>query len=154
MMSHRTTVVLIAASLFILPGCGDTGMGQVEGVITFDGAPLAEASVSFTHIEGGRPATGFTDSEGRYQLKTLAPGDGAKVGRSQVAVIATEVTQKSNRPVNQDPEFASLDGFGPGYKPPRTKWLIPQHYGKASSSGLEFEVKPGDNQADFELTSK
>ncbi|QDT69261.1 hypothetical protein MalM25_21950 [Planctomycetes bacterium MalM25] len=145
---------LICVCSLLLAGCGgDATMAPVEGVITFDGAPLADASVTFVLAEGGRPATGHTDSEGRYKLKTFEPGDGVKVGLNQVGIIAIAAPKQASAEVDSD--AAALGGFGKRQKPAKQRWLIPPSYGKPGTSGLEFEVKPHTtNQADFELTSK
>jgi hypothetical protein len=36
----------------------------------------------------------------------------------------------------------------------KSKALVPEHYMSTTTSGLTFDVKPGNNQADFDLTSK
>jgi len=41
-----------------------------------------------------------------------------------------------------------------GDRPPPGKLLIPEKYEQSTSSGLEYEVTPGKNTIDIELTSK
>ena len=56
-------------------GCGRGGLNlaPVEGIVTCDGTPVADAGVMFVpnELNVGPPATGSTDSEGRFKLVTV-----------------------------------------------------------------------------------
>jgi hypothetical protein len=55
--------------LFVAVGCA--GGNGVSGTITLDGEPLPDARVQFTPTDKqGRIASGQTDSNGFYSLKT------------------------------------------------------------------------------------
>ena len=70
-------------------GCFDSGdrpdIGEVTGVVTLDGQPLENASVSFIQ-SGFRPSIGETDSEGRYELVYIRDIKGAAVGSHTVKI--------------------------------------------------------------------
>jgi hypothetical protein len=85
---------------------------------------------------GGKPATGSIESDGSYSVNTsrepgLAPGE------YQVAVSIREMPENVTRSDH----------------PPPGKLLIPEKYEQATTSGLQFEVVPGVNVIDVELTS-
>ncbi len=72
-------------------GCGSRSIVPVKGVVTFDGKPLAKASVVFSSQErGGRDASGFTDTDGVFELTTFRPKDGALPGLYKVTVHYSE----------------------------------------------------------------
>ena len=88
-------LVLLFAVVALLPcGCGGPAMAPVKGRVMFNGKPVKEAAITFAPIpksdadkEPGKPATGFTDEEGYYELSTYKPLDGALVGEHKVTVV-------------------------------------------------------------------
>lgn len=129
----------------LLAGCGSGGpeLTPVSGTVTLDGKPLAEAGVLFTPQEGGRPASGSTDAEGRFTLTTKTSGDGAMLGMNQVAVSKVVFAQSPAADGAPNPSAAM-----------RPQSLIPVRYGDVKTSGLTVEVKPGMEPVKLELTSK
>jgi hypothetical protein len=136
---------LILALLFLSAGCGqDAKLGRVHGVVRIDGKPLATGTVRFVP-DAGRAASGQIQSDGTYSLGTYGKADGALIGTHRVAIIAyqkAEVAESNTRP-------ADVTAVNPNVKP-----LVPARYMAVGTSGLTFEVKPGDNPKDFDLTSK
>lgn len=132
--------LLLAAAL--LSGCGDTdGLAPVRGTVTYRGQPLAGAMVVFMPEQPGTlPASGLTDSFGRYELMTMTPGDGTTPGKYVVTITAREPDQAP-----------AGDGSLIGAEVPLGKPLIPEKYFAAETSGLTAEVKPGGITADFVL---
>jgi hypothetical protein len=93
--------------------------------------------VVFAPSGGGKPATGSIESDGSYMLKTSRE-EGLAAGTYNVAVSIREMPQNVKR----------------GDRPPPGKLLIPEKYEQSTTSSLEFEVKPGENTIDIELTSR
>jgi hypothetical protein len=93
--------------------------------------------VVFAPASGGKPATGSIESDGSYTLNTSREV-GLAAGKYNVAVSVREMPQNVKR----------------GDRPPPGKLLIPEKYEQSTTSGLEYEVKPGDNTIDIELTSR
>tara|TARA_R110002111_G_scaffold257026_1_gene324909 strand:+ start:46683 stop:47072 length:390 start_codon:yes stop_codon:yes gene_type:complete len=76
----------LVVSLTACGGGNETpDLGQVKGKITMDGAPLADASVTFLP-EKVRAASAMTDSEGNYELIYIRDEKGAAIGKHQVVV--------------------------------------------------------------------
>ena len=71
-------------------GCGGEGAATapVSGVVTYRGKPLADVNVVFMS-RGGAPATGVTNSEGRFELTTLDQ-TGAVPGAHQVTITPNQ----------------------------------------------------------------
>ena len=128
-------------------GCGGSDGPQpvsAGGVVTHNGKPLAGAKVVFAPDNQGRIAEGTTDEDGRFELTTFEPGDGALVAKHGVAVIARGPAKP---PVPGSPAALMPDDYevvGDS--------LIPEKYFSAATSKLTAEVKPdGDNEFAFEL---
>ncbi|MEX0726282.1 MAG: carboxypeptidase-like regulatory domain-containing protein [Planctomycetaceae bacterium] len=103
-------------------------LGDVSGVVTLDGAPLPNAEVVFRPIvgdqEGEQAASiGLTDAEGEYTLSYVKDVAGAAVGVHRVQIRARDENGREKVPVQFNDETT-----------------------------LNFEVKDGNNQADFALS--
>jgi hypothetical protein len=102
----------------------------VTGTVTMDGQPLVGASIAFIPLEYGKPATGRTDDEGRYQMMTGETEGGVVPGIYRVSISKTGA--------------GSSDGtVGPE--------SIPQAYNAGTI--LAVEVRSGAAAADFNLRS-
>ena len=147
---HVTALVCLG----LVAGCsGDARVSVVQGTVTLDGKPVADASVTFMPTEGGRPAFGITDASGKFQLSTFATGDGALLGIHTVTIMAVD-EQVSSKTEKLAEEYGSLTEVMRPNARPKQVWRTPQRYSEAETSGLEFEVKRGENQADFALQSE
>ncbi|HEX5472522.1 MAG TPA: carboxypeptidase regulatory-like domain-containing protein [Lacipirellulaceae bacterium] len=118
-----TSAVLLVA----LMGCTQSGpqIAPVHGRVTLDGQPLKYAGVVF-RSPGKNPSGGTTDENGNYELIYKLGVKGAPVGMNQVSIL-------------QDTRRV------PG--PQR----VPARYNEKSE--LQHEVKPGDNEINFPLTT-
>lgn len=113
-------------------GCGPGNKARVTGRITLDGQPLDKVLVMFVPDAG--PSSGaVTDQDGRYELVS-GPKLGKNVFTGRCRVYLTEPVEDPSKPA----------------PPPR----FPAKYLSGESSGLEWELKPGPNECNFELESK
>ena len=130
-------VCLTIISLSIATGCGDSGgsdqpdLGTVTGVVTMDGQPLANVTVSFTP-ENGRPSFASTDDAGNYELGYLEGAKGAVIGKHSVRIATPQENPSSDGQDDKDP--------------------IPAKYNENTT--LSADVKAGANTFDFQLESK
>ena len=140
---HLRARLFVLAALAICCGCsGSSGpkLMPTSGVVRYHGQPLAGARVIFNPAQG-RPAQGTADAEGRFQLSTLRPADGAVVGTHQVAVIAARsgVERMPGPGETAVPEPVAADA-------------LPKRYADPQTSGLEREVKAeGKNEITLDL---
>ncbi len=137
-MPRKCRHILWPALLAVLLGCGDDSqLGRVHGTVQLDGKPLTTGTVRFVP-DAGRAAQGEIQPDGTYTLGTYGTSDGALLGTHRVAIVAYEAS----------------DNTRPAYEvrtPNRP--LVPQKYLATGTSDLSFDVKPGKNRADFDLTS-
>jgi hypothetical protein len=132
---------LISVLLFL--GCGGPNgklaknLAPVSGRILMDKKPLANAEVRFAPEDRTSSSSAITDSQGNYKLtvEDSSNREGAVIGDHRVEISIDE--RRLDRPPSSP-------------KGPRE--LIPKKYN--AESILTFSVKPGDNKADFDISSK
>ncbi len=118
---------LVSGVAVFLTGCGGSQFGGVHGRVTLDGQPLVGGTVEFSP-EGGSPAYGVTDDEGRYKLLWSADQGGAPVGPNRVRITSFSEAK------------------------PRIKERVPIKYNRQTE--LIREVGDGEQVFDFELLTK
>lgn len=141
--------VVVATGLL---GCGsppDPGkFATVSGKVSFKGEPLADATVTFAPVDmsnNAEPAEGKTDSAGYYFMSRQSSNDGATTGMNHVVIIKQGPPKPNPLPFNKraDPQDTEVPGDS----------LIPEKYFSSASSGLQFDVKAGNNtDVNFDLT--
>jgi hypothetical protein len=139
--------LVVAAAGALVVGCGGGNshgltLAPVTGLVTYRGQPLADAQVVFLPDTPGQlPAMGMTDAQGKYELLTIVPGDGASLGKHRVTVTARQQSAAPAEPV--------APGTGPTGAP-----RIPEKYFSFDTSGLTAEVKSEGTTADFALSDQ
>lgn len=174
---HRFTCYLLILGLatcaLATMGCSPASKATVateyvEGVVTLDDKPVAEANVRFLPVtEGqGMAAGGMTDAKGVYKLtatqgsETGEPGGGTLPGEYYVGVVKTtspdvagEETGESGE--NTDEEEEQEQGEDESPDDGGITYVVPQKYNDPKTSGLKVTVKAGKNEGcDLKLTSE
>ena len=155
--------IIFILSMSYLVGCNKTGLpGLVvgKGQVVYDGNPLSEAMVTFFPSEGlgaeRRSAVAKTDSEGKFVLRTLNPGDGVFPGDYIVTVSKVKETAS---PISNEDQAKMLSGELPpamavnvNAKP---EHLIAEKYASEKTTDLKYTIPPkGDKNIKLELGSK
>ena len=111
----------------LISGCRRSGaeLAPVSGRVTLAGKPLEKADVIFQPENGKPPASGRTDADGHYELAYKRGVMGGPVGQNLVQISV------SRELVHNPPKIA------PKFN---------------SKSELHREVKPGQNEFDFDVT--
>jgi hypothetical protein len=117
----------------------------VSGTVTYKGAAVPGAIVTF-HAPGDSPsAFGTTDASGTYQLTTFSAGDGAVPGEYRVTVTKTEFSASADVPEDH-PDY----GKEPVVEA-EVRQALPVRYANPETSGLTASVKEGQNQIPLAL---
>jgi hypothetical protein len=150
----------------IAAGCSQPGdeikLAAVDGTVTYKGAALAGATVTFVP-EKGPLAIGTTDLSGKFVLSS-GTLKGAAVGPAKASVVAgspkSDDAPKLDSAAPKTPEEAQAffnkagdmqRGMSQGTAT-APKSIIPERYGRMDSSGLSFTVNAnGDNHFPIEL---
>jgi hypothetical protein len=128
-------------------------VAPAAGVVTYNGSPLANATVLFIPADGSgnAPARGLTDANGEFLLSTFGQQDGAIPGDKVVAVTAQEATAMRRSGPDAQPE--PIMPGDPDYVAPKD--LIPKKYFSETTSGLKATVVAGkQNRFEFALTDE
>jgi hypothetical protein len=121
-------------TLAVVAGCSSNSgpkLAPVSGTVRYKGQPIKDIAVVF-HTEQGMLASGITDAEGKFQLSTINPGDGATIGEQKVTFVYKDPTENVNPPPSP----------------------IPLHYRTAETSGTTVVVERKSNDFTFDLTEK
>jgi len=88
------SVLVSVVGLTVLSGCGGPTTAAVSGRVTYKGKAVNQATIIFAPVpktegalESGKPANGFSDGDGKYQLSTYKPFDGALIGKHKITVM-------------------------------------------------------------------
>jgi hypothetical protein len=164
-LQHRHHYALLLLGV-LLAGCGagaDVNSGRqkvfkVKGKITMNGAPVANAMVSFSPKARQPAATGRTGADGDYVLTTYEPGDGAAAGDYVVLVTKESASAGGGGPetghdptggkfVDRDAMHSQLSAAG---ETPTSG--LPEKYCRIEMSDLVATVKAdGSNEFAFDL---
>ncbi|MBR4976394.1 MAG: carboxypeptidase regulatory-like domain-containing protein, partial [Thermoguttaceae bacterium] len=137
------------AMLAVLPACSKAIKTEgVTGVITYNGEPLADATVKFIPTDAtGSQSYGKTNEKGEYKLQTLlgAADAGTTPGDYVVTVDCVDEVETGRMKKNDDGEDV-----------PETEeiQLVPARYLNGATSGLTATVVKGSNTFNFDLTSE
>jgi hypothetical protein len=132
----RVAQVILLAALIFASGCnrGPT-MGTVRGEVTLDGQPLKEGRVLFTPVDGQGQTGGATIADGKFTAEV-------PLGKMQVQINANKVVGRK----------AAYEGVPNSPMYDEVVELIPARYN--AHSEITLEVKPGTQDAKYELKSK
>lgn len=158
-MSRYISSLCLLVSLFVLSGCSDGGGAttvKVKGTVMAVGKAVDGAVITFYSKSGGEAASGRTDEEGKFQLTSRKPNDGAVPGDYIVTVAKSGATTEV-----MTYDATKIGGMSPDYiasmknasKPPKeVKGLLPAKYANVKDSGLVRTVTAsGPNEFDFDL---
>jgi hypothetical protein len=140
--------------LVILAGCsgGQRTAVPVSGSVTYNGQPVAGATVIFLGKANEPAATGITATDGTFRLSTYGEADGAVPGQYSVTVVKMEGGPADDPNAPFDP-VADMEAAAKNTAPaPPAHHLLPEKYATAKESPLGFTVgASGSNQFPIEL---
>jgi hypothetical protein len=120
-------LLIVAILAMTVSGCGSGGvpLGKVSGHVTKAGKPMADITVKFDPVGGGRSSIGLTDPSGYYEL-IFSDRKGALLGNHKVTVETR----------------ATVDNGGVVVSPAKVYLTV------------ERQVESGSNTFDFEIADR
>jgi hypothetical protein len=144
--------LLLFLCLFFCFGCSGgsqlQGLVSVEGIVYFDGVPLADANIGFyPDNPENRTAAAKTNANGKFVMTTLNSGDGVAPGEYKVTI--TKFSDTKIKETNSAEEYVRESSKSKD----NVKSLIPEKYGTFGHSGLTATIpQKGIKTLKFELT--
>jgi hypothetical protein len=139
-MQGVTRLALLGVCLAIWTGCSrSTGRQSLEGIVTFDSAPLADGSIVFLpQADTKSPTSGGDIAQGRF---SIASSGGTACGTFRVEITALRKTGKKVK----DPQLNKwID---------ETEQFVPARYNRQSELTATV-TEQGPNRFQFAITSK
>ena len=137
------------AGVTLLAGCEggvEAGTVSVDGLVTVDDKPIAQASVAFIGKEGARLSSALTDSAGKFKIRA-APG-------KNVVTVAKAPPGGPEPPSSEEPELMPSDGVYAKMQKAVGASEVPAKYGDPNTSGLSFEISDQLKSVEVSLSSK
>ena len=169
MSSQIRRLVVPALLLLLATGCNrEIPYGSVEGVVTVDGQPLANAEVVFMPNPDkgtvGPRSVAVTDKDGHYRIASDLGRDGTPVGFNTVVIndlAALDLKYRMMRGLvpptgDDDAPRAPIHGGNPSVQKPKVevKPRFPEVYTNAAKTPFrDIEVKSGVQTIDLKLTT-
>jgi hypothetical protein len=125
--------------LVALAGCGNSA-GAVSGKVLFQGQPLPAGRIVFLCQGGSKPVLTADIKDGAYAIAD------APAGPAQVTVTTYQTNFTPVPGMVQSPDMPT------GQVPTGPYVPIPARYGVPDSSGLTYDITPGSQTKDFQLT--
>jgi hypothetical protein len=150
-MNKIITIFIFGVCLFSF-GCNNnqlTGLVPAKGTLTFNGKPIAGASVTFNPVGQTRSASGITDAQGNFSMMTLVPNDGVYPGEYIVTVDKTEYRGEMHEELDKETKKRIVHD---------TREVIehlPLKYAEANTTDLKVTIPDnGNTKLIFELTGE
>lgn len=156
--------VLVLSSVLVMPcvvGCGAASDRQelfkVTGTVTFKGAPVEGATVTFSSPTASRSAKGDTDANGKFSLTTFDTNDGAIAGEHAITIVkvasagSSGATTEANAIEMMKKNMGTINPEKTAESRPQT--VLPARYADAKTSKEKRTVSATDvNDFKFDLT--
>lgn len=120
-------------AILVFAGCAPPTTGEVRGTVSLDGVPIETGMIAFFSVDGSAPTAGGRISAGKYVVEV-------KPGLCRVEIRAAKVVGEKKLYETADSPVRQV----------RAEALPPMYN---DQSQLELDVKLGDNEQDFELSS-
>lgn len=140
------------------PGSAKPDVAPVTGKVSYKGAAVEGALVSFIEEGTSRVATGMTNASGEYVLTTFATNDGAVPGSHAITIVKrTSSNAAPVKPMTSDEMRQAMQGKKPAESVMQTPKdaadaSFPSKYGDPLKSGLKRTVVKGEaNRFEFDL---
>ena len=121
-------------AILLIAGCAKPTIGTVSGTVTVDGSPAKSGSIAFFPVDRKSRTTGAEILDGQYTAQVPLGASKVEIRVSKV-VGQKKLYDTPNSPVQ-----------------PLLEEALPPKYNDQTE--LQFDVQPGPNQQNFQLTTR
>ena len=145
---HYFSAISLLILVTFVAGCGGGSTlktYRVEGTVTHNGQPVADASLTFYPIGGQHAGFAKTDAQGKYKLSTNA-------GAAEAGTVPGEYTVTVSKQISvlTGKKFRGADGGE--YNEETTKETLPAKYTTVQNTPFKVTVEAKRlNEIDFAL---
>jgi hypothetical protein len=134
-MRHRLAAAFVCFLVSaVVVGCNNDNMADVTGTVAVDGKPVAKGSIGFIPADGKAQTAGAEIKDGKYSARV-------PIGNSKIEIRVPKVVGKKKLYDTPDSPVQDLMAE-----------TLPEKYNEKTE--LTFEVKPGTNEKNWELSTK
>lgn len=134
----------------LIAGCSkgvEAGTTAIEGTVTVDDKPIAQAAVAFIGRDGARLASATTDASGKFKIR-------AALGKNVVTVAKAPPGGAAPPPPSDEPQLMPSEGEYAKMQKAVAASEVPAKYGDPKTSGISFDITESMKTVDVVLTSK
>jgi hypothetical protein len=143
-------LLLSCLPLLLALGCTSSD-AVVNGTVTFDKKPLPAGRITFVCDGGDKPVISSEIRSGAYTIPVAPAGSATVMVETFAPVAYTPVPGAP--PVTGAPAAAGPGGGPSAAPPPIGEYVaIPDRYLRLETSGLKYEIKPGAQVINVDLT--
>ena len=145
--------------MFGIVGCGSKS-SKVSGTVSYKGTPIKSGMVTFMRADDGAVQNAYI-VDGKYEFDNLPPG------KVKVAVVLPGGNTPAAKGMDAKAAKRAIEKIGerPKQAPPDYKWpgsltggateegpSLPEKYADPNKSGVEYDVTPGTQTKNFDLS--
>lgn len=139
-MAMRILAVAVLAAALVGCGPGHPPTYSVTGIVTLNGDPVEGARVYFAPTDPkGKTASGDTDAQGKFSLRSYGANDGAQAGSYKVFVTKAESVE-GKQIADAEPDSVEVTTIN----------HIPVKYNTAATTDITADVT-SSGLADFKV---
>lgn len=138
----KNLLVLVPCIAFL--GCAEK-FHSVSGIVTIDGKPLDNGSITIVPASGGSPAYGGTNDQGEFSLETNNKS-GVRAGTYKVTLQKFATPKKNSKIQDDEGRKGNFDAI--------PKSAIPERFNSAKDSPLSITVPSADGKYLIDVKTK
>lgn len=153
-MRKSIAILIFFSAALLVAGCGDYPRSTVRGKITYNGKPVADATIIFL-TRDNMTYTAGTKADGSYEVGNIPRGTVTVSIQQALPHIAprpdpTPMGKAGGAGTGESKDQAARNAPPPS-EPVALKSPIPSKYMDAKQSGLQFELKDPEQEWSVDL---
>lgn len=142
LLGDNCVAAILLLTVFVATGC-NAQKASVIGTVSYQGKPVTSGEVVFIDDAGHATMPAYVRPDGSYAIREASVGRKRVSFRNPKPSPLPELDSPSSE--QQDPELKLMAGALATYTP------TPDQYRDPDSSGISFDLVPGENVCNIDL---